>query len=274
MSGTVERRRYVSARGIKRLRDNLSERDMAIVGQVDGLRLMSGRQIQTIHFPAGAHISELSATRARQRVLMRLIRDDLLSPLARRVGGVRAGSAGLVVAPGPLAGRVLRTERPRRRAYEPTSRFFDHTLAISQVVVDLSLAAREGRIESVSYESEPDCWRQFAGPFGRRALRPDLHLALGARGYDLRWFCEIDQATESLPTILKKCRLYAEYYQSGTEQAKSSSGGVSPRVCWITPDEDRAERLAQAITRQRDLPERLFVVTTSARAVRALSSID
>jgi hypothetical protein len=247
---------------------------MAIIGQVDSLRLMSGRQIQAIHFPAGAHQTELSATRARQRVLMRLIQADLLTPLARRVGGVRAGSAGLVVAPGPLSGRVLRSDRPRRRAYEPSPRFFDHTLAISQLVVDLSVAARDGRIESVSYESEPNCWREFSTIGGRRILKPDIHLALGVEGYSVLWYCEIDEATESLPTILRKCRLYAEYYQSGVEQAKSSSGGVFPRVCWITPDDARAERLSQTISRQRDLPERLFVVTTSARAVKALSSIE
>jgi hypothetical protein len=271
MRGSASQRRYVSAKGVKRLRDQLSERDIAIIRQVDELRLMSGRQIQALHFPAGVHVSELSATRARQRVLMRLIRDDLLSPLARRVGGVRAGSAGIVVGPGPLAQRVLRSGRPRHRAYEPTARFFDHTLAISQVVVELTVAARVGRIESVEYESEPKCWREFSTIEGRRALKPDLHLALGVGGYDLRWFCEIDQATESLPTILRKCRLYADYYQTGTEQAKH---GVFPRVCWIVPDEARADRIKEAIDRDRQLPDRLFVVTKAAQAVARLSFID
>jgi hypothetical protein len=271
MRGTEPKRRYVSARGVKRLRDNLSERDMAIIGQVDELRLMSGRQVQAIHFPAGAHVSELSATRARQRVLMRLIRDDLLSPLARRVGGVRAGSAGIVVAPGPLAGRVLRSGRPRHRTYEPTSRFFDHTLAISQLVVDLAVAARTGQIESVEYESEPKCWRQFNAISGRRDLKPDLLLALGVEGYDLRWFCEIDRSSESLPTVLKKCRLYAEYYQAGIEQATQ---GVFPRVCWLVPDKARAERIKTAITRDQQLPDRLFVVATAAQAVSVLGRIN
>lgn len=271
MRGSASKRRYVSAKGVKRLRDQLSERDMAIIHQVDELRLMSGRQIQALHFPAGVHISELSATRARQRVLMRLIRDEVLTPLARRVGGVRAGSAGIVVGPGLLAQRVLRAPGPRRRPYEPTSRFFDHTLAVSQLVVDLTVAARDGRIESVEYESEPSCWREFASISGRRVLKPDLRLALGVDGYDLRWFCEIDQATESLPTVLKKCRLYAEYYQTGVEQAKH---GVFPRVCWMVPDEVRADRIKEAIDRDRQLPDRLFVVTTAAQAVARLSFID
>jgi hypothetical protein len=268
MRGAEPKRGYTSARGVKRLRDQLSERDMAIIAQVSDRRLMSGRQIQAIHFPASVHVSELSATRTRQRVLMRLIRDGALSPLARRVGGIRAGSAGLVVGPGPLSGRVLGSQR-RRRVYEPTSRFFDHTLAISQLVVDVSLAARAGKIESVEYESEPNCWRTFAGLAGKRLLRPDLFLALGVDGYELLWFCEIDRGTESLPTVLAKCRLYAEYYQAGIEQAKHQ---VFPRVCWIAPDETRAQRLGSAIAKG-SFPERLFAVTTSERAVLTLASI-
>ena len=70
----------------------------------------------------------------------------------------------------------------------------------------------------------------------------------------------------------RKCRLYADYYQSGTEQAVR--GGVFPRVCWMVPDEVRAERLWAVIARDRSLPERLFVVTTSERAVPILASLN
>ena len=41
--------------------------------------------------------------------------------------------------------------------------------------------------------------------------------------------------------IVRKCRLYADYYQSGTEQAKR--GESFPASCWAVPDELRAERL-------------------------------
>ena len=77
------------------------------------------------------------------------------------------------------------------------------------------------------------------------------HLALGVEGYDLRWCCEIDQATESLPTILRECRLYAEYCQAGIEQATQ---GCVPRLCWPVADEARAERIKAAITRDQQLP--------------------
>ena len=270
MTVPTHKRRYVSTRGVARLRDSLSKRDLAIVRQVADLRMMSARQIQALHFPPSQHDNELAATRARQRVVTRLCRDRLLTPLQRRVGGVRAGSAGLVLALGPIGQRVLADDGSRRRAYEPTLRFFDHTLATAQLAVDLTLAARTGMMELLSFQAEPESWREFAGVGGgRRVVRPDAFVSLGVGEYVLDWFCEIDRATESLPVVVRKCRLYADYYQSGVEQAAHD---VFPRVCWVVPDEARAERLRAAIVRDRHLPKRLFVVTTGTAAVTALSS--
>lgn len=267
MSGPPTRS-YISARGVARLRNRLSVRDMAIIAQVAELRLMSARQIQAIYFPGSEHDNEQAATRARQRVLERLCRDRLLIRLERRIGGIRAGSAGLVLALGPVGQRVLAQGGPRRRSYEPTLRFVDHTLAIAQLVVDVTLVARQGRLDVLDCQAEPQCWREFSGPSGRRLLRPDAFLALGVGEYELRWFIEVDRASESLPVVVRKCRLYADYYQSGKEQA--SSGGVFPRICWIVPDETRAARLRSAIARDRQLPIGLFVVTTSEQAVTTL----
>jgi Replication-relaxation len=263
---------YLSAVGVVQLRQRLSGRDMALIRQVAELRLMSARQVQALHFPAEGHVGEAAATRARQRVVARLVRERLLSSLTRRVGGVRAGSMGLVLALGPVGQRVLALEGPRRRAYEPTYRFVDHTLAIAQLVVDVTLAGRRGLLDVLALEAEPACWRDFSGLGGRRTLRPDAFLSLGVGEYELRWFIEVDRATESLPTVIRKCQLYAEYYQSGIEQAKPDSGGVFPRVCWVVPDEVRAEQLVAAVGRERSLPGGLFVVVTTERAVGTLTA--
>jgi hypothetical protein len=265
-------RPYVSARGVAQLRERLSARDLEIIRQVAELRLMSARQIQAIHFPASQHENELAATRARQRALARLVSERLLICLERRIGGVRAGSAGLVLALGEVGQRVLGLEGPRRRLHEPGPRFVDHTLAVAQLVVDVTVAARRGVLDLLDCQAEPVSWREFPGLGGRRLLRPDMFLKLGVGEYELRWFIEVDRASESLPVIRRKCRLYADYYQSGTEQA--GHGGVFPRVCWATPDEGRAERLRQVIIRDRRLPERLFVVATSAQAVNVLQGVN
>ena len=150
-------------------------------------------------------------------------------------------------------------------------RFFDHTLAIAQLAVDLTLAARHGLVELLAWQAEPQSWREFADMRARRWLRPDAFVVLGSGEFELRWFIEVDRASESLPVIVRKCRLYADYYQSGVEQARHR---VFPRVCWVVPDEPRADRLREAIARERRLPEGLFVVTTSEQAVTVLGRAE
>jgi hypothetical protein len=269
VSGGALARPYVSGRGLAQLREQLSERDLAIIEQVAELRLMSARQIKAVHFPASEHVNELAAARACHRVLKRLARERLLTRLERRIGGVRAGSASFIYAPGPVGQRLVSLDGARRRCYEPTSRFVDHTLATAQLVVDVTLSARRGRLDVLDHQAEPRCWRAFFGPGGRCVLRPDAFVALGVGSYEYRWFIEVDRGSESIPVIVRKCRLYASYYQTGQEQAKA--GGSFPRVAWIVPDEQRAQRLRWAIAHDRQLPARLFMVTTTERAVAVLS---
>jgi hypothetical protein len=267
-SGTRPASRHVGARGLLRLREQLSERDLAIIGQVAELRLMSARQIEAIHFPHTEHDTAQAAARARQRVLERLTRLGLLGRLARRIGGVRAGSASFVYALGSNGQRVLIPGGQRRRFHEPTERFLDHTLAITQLVVELIIASRSGPLDLLTCQPEPRCWREFSGLGGRLVLRPDVFLALGVGEFEHRWFIEIDRGNESLPVVLRKCRQYHAYYQAGDEQA---AYGVFPRVCWIVPDERRAEGVRRAISRDRSLPKRLFSVATTAQALAVLT---
>lgn len=268
MRGERSPRPYLSAEGVAKLNERLSERDLRILHQVAELRLMSARQIQLAHFSVSDHGNQAAASRATQRVLKRLTRERLLVRLGRRIGGVRAGSAGFVLALGPIGQRLLFADGRRQRGYEPGLRFLDHALAISQLVVDLQLLARAGILDLLDLQAEPRAWRDFgSGLSGGRLVRPDLYVALGSRQYELRWFIELDRATESLPVIRRKCRLYANYYQSGVEQAK---GGVFPRVCWIVPTDARASSLADLIERDSKLPAGLFVIATTENATAVL----
>jgi hypothetical protein len=88
--------RRLGEQGLASLRRELSARDLAIIGYVGQLRLMSAGQIEALSFPGEAHASGLSARRIARRVLERLTRDRLLVRLERRIGGVSAGSAGYI----------------------------------------------------------------------------------------------------------------------------------------------------------------------------------
>jgi len=70
--------------------DRLGERDRAILGSVNQLRLLSSLQLEHLHF---ADLAEPGRGRIRRRVLARLVEWRVLCVLERRIGGVRAGSS-------------------------------------------------------------------------------------------------------------------------------------------------------------------------------------
>jgi hypothetical protein len=259
--------RRTGSKGLRLLDNDLSDRDLAIIGQVAELRLMSTRQIEAVHFSIENHRSALSASRTCRRVLAGLTEDRLFVRLDRRVGGIRAGSSGFIYGLGPVGHRVMALDTPRPRFREPTPTFVDHTLAVTQVVVDLTIAARNGKLEILGMQSEPRCWRNWSGLGGRMFLRPDLYVSVGVGELEYRWFVEVDCGSEHLPALMRKCHLYSAYYQSGKEQAQ---GDVFPRVCWLMPDAQRVRRLSQSIAENRQLDERLFVVCTKELAISEL----
>jgi len=265
--------RRLGGRGLDLLRDELSGRDHAIVRQVAELRLMSARQIEAIHFTLADHASLTTAARSCRRVLERLVRDRLLIRLDRRVGGIRAGSASFIYTLGPVGQRLIQTidgehDEPRRRFREPSSPYVAHTLAISQLVVDLTEENRDGQHELLGLQAEPTCWRVFmSGLAVQTIVKPDLFVALGVGEFEQRWFVEIDLGTEHLPTLLRKCQTYERYYRSGIEQDQH---GVFPRVLWAMHDDVRAKRLRLAIEQSSSLTDELFEVTSIENAVEVM----
>lgn len=261
----------VSRVGLECLRDDLSGRDLAIIGQVADLRLMTGRQIESIHFDAADHETAAAAARAARRTLERLARHNLLVRLERRIGGIRAGSGSWIYALGPVGHRILNRDEPRPRYREPSVTFVEHTLAATQLVVDLTVEAKRGRLELLVMQAEPRCWRTFTSVNGLTVLRPDLFVSIGAGDFEHRWFAEVDRGTEHMPALIRKCRTYQQYYETGTEQRDH---GVSPRVCWIMPDIRRGNRLRDAIHKDNKLTDALFVITTMNDAMATLTGND
>ena len=239
--------------GLDDLRADLSGRDVAIVGQVADLRLMTGRQIEAVHFTPDDHETAAAAARACRRSLERLTRHRLLIRLERRIGGVRAGSGSFIYALGPVGHRVLRREQPRPRYREPSALFVDHTLAVGQLVIDLSVAARDTHLELLGCQAEPRCWRPFTSTSGLTVLRPDLFVSVGVGDFEHRWFCEIDRGTEHLPALIRKCRQYESYYATGTEQA---AYGVFPACAGSSPTVGGPNGFARPSTRTATSPTR------------------
>jgi hypothetical protein len=155
------------------------------------------------------------------------------------------------------------------RIREPGEGFIRHYLAIADTHLALLAAHRAQRLELLTVEVEPASWRTYTGLSGNQAvLKPDLYAVTASGEFEDHWFCEIDRATESIPTLIKQCRQYQAYRHTGVEQADD---GVFPLVLWVVPDEPRADKLRQALALARDLDSSLFRVTTPDQLISVVT---
>lgn len=243
----------------------LSDRERAVLRDVDGLRFVTGGQLARLHFAEGTPIGR---QRRAQAVLRRLTEDGYLHRLPRRIGGPGSGSARFVYQLGYRGQRVARPDRVARTPEEIGALFVEHSMAVSEVVVGLAEAERSGLCRELQIETEPDCWRRFLGPHGGPLiLKPDLGVWLASGSSSLVWFVEVDRATEGLRRIRSKASHYLDYWRSGTEQQRL---GAFPRVLWSVPDDRRATAIARTLRELPEPPGAMFAVATAEETTRAL----
>lgn len=252
---------------VEAARAAISQRDLALLHELARVRVLSGRQLERLLF---ADIALSARSRVRRRVLGRLVDWRLVTTLERRVGGVRAGSAGLVYSLDSGGARLLATapgsgrDRSRlRRPATPGSRFLRHALAVSEFYVRLREAERSATNagwQLVTFEAEPTCW--WPDGLGGQ-LKPDAYVLLRSRRFEHAWWAEIDLGTESLPTVGHKLSRYRDFHHRGGVGAD----GVMPRVLLSLSDGDRAGSLTgQSVVP----PDGLVEVATSDLAVGRL----
>jgi hypothetical protein len=249
----------ISRSEIQFLASRLSDRDWAIMRFVLQHRYATTGQLRRRFF--SSHASQSAATRACVRVLDRLLTHRILTRLERRIGGVRHGSASFVWCLDVVGDRLTRAEgSPRRRVHEPSLPFLTHTLAVTDIHVQLHEAATLGVFQLNAVQVETEAWRTYVAPNGVQSiLKPDLMVTVGSDAYDDHWYLEIDLGTESIPVLLRKCRAYEDYRRTGRAQDEH---GVFPRVLWVLPTPARVARLEAAITAEPGLPNRLFTGIT------------
>ncbi|MBK6017003.1 replication-relaxation family protein [Streptomyces sp. MBT53] len=264
---------------IASLLEALSERDLSILESLRTHRALTTILIRRLHFPiasepheAGSgksHATEMAAAVATIRVLTRLESHRLITRLQRRIGGVRAGSSGIVWQLGAGGERLLRARHgdPARRRYsEPSPNFIAHTLAAADLAIRLYELARRGVIELLRIEAEPECWRTFLSTHGARQwLKPDLFAITAQGDYEHHLFIEADNATEHAPAIVRKALQYRRYASTGIHQQEH---GVFPYVVWVVPDDKRKNAIGAALTNEPQLHDLtnggLFHVVTAA----------
>jgi Replication-relaxation len=254
----------------ERTAEGLSERDRAVMESVGRCRVLTGGQLERLHF------SDLQAAhrdRTRRRVLARLTDQFVLTTLERRIGGARAGSTGLVFALGPTGQRlraltdIASSQTGRnRQPHTPTVRFLQHSLAVSELYVQLVERARAGSLTLRSFRAEPACW--WLDDNGGW-IKPDAHAVVGNGDIEDGWAIEVDMATESLPTLRRKLRDYLSWVERGVP---GPDDGIFPRVLLAVSSTPRRTALRALVA---DLPvpaDALFVVELLDSAVQRIVS--
>lgn len=236
--------RRITTAHLVTLIDQLSDRDQAILADLERTCVLTGAQLQRLHFD---HISQDSRARDRRRVLDRLTQRGLVSTLDRRIGGIRAGSAGHVYTLTPAGRRYQAIQQGQplpsrsRRFHTPSAPFLAHALAISGIYVSLIEASRHHEFQVSTFTTEPTCWHPTTAG---RDLKPDAYTVLATSTYRDCWWLEIDRATESLPKITRKCRPYLDYLTHGG----TGPDGVPPRILFTAPDTTRSDAMRKVIT--------------------------
>lgn len=264
-------RRYVNSAQLDKLLSELSERDWRIIEDVWHCRVLSGGQITRLHF---FNISDLTRERTRRLVLARLVASGVLTPLDRRIGGIRGGSAGSAFVLDVAGQRLTRlrwpdvaaAEQRARRPWTPGQLFMSHALAVSEAYVSLVELSRSADFSVKAFTAEPMAW----WPNGNGGyLKPDAYIKLATAQFSFHWWLEIDRATESLPTLRRKLVAYLEFVNRG----QLGPNGIIPRVMVSVPDERRRLAVRSIVE---DLPEpasALFTVTTFDDAAQQLRGL-
>lgn len=121
----------------------------------------------------------------------------------------------------------------------------EHTLAITEIFVELKELERLGKIKLEEFHYEPKSWRYYSDIGGSSLiLKPDAFAKIAVGEYEDFYFFELDRSSESLTRIVNTCKKYIHYYNTGIEQRVND---IFPFVLWIVPDERRKENISNAI---------------------------
>lgn len=257
-----DRTKRVARQQLIRLEERLTAREHSVLDTICRYRFMTSDQVGRLFFQSCT--TKTSRSRNQNLLLQKLNEYGLIKPLERRVGGVGGGSGMQIWHLTEAGHKLLTLNEPdtmkRKRFLEPSPQFLEHTLAITECMVQLTLICRYSHdLELMAVDTEPTSWRRFSDNGAPTYLKPDMFAITNYDNYEDRWFIEMDLSSESPRTVVEKCDQYLRYYYSGIEQKET---GMFPFVVWIVKDETRKERLKEYIRDGIKAQPKMFLVIT------------
>jgi hypothetical protein len=271
MTGGREARRYVHAAYVESLVSRLSARDFEILESLHHCRVLSGNQLERLHFYT---LSSHTRARTRRLVLARLTSWGVIAPLERRIGGINGGSSGLIFSLDTAGQRLLQARfadtnnaaRRNRRPWTPGQMFVQHSLSVAELYVSLMELSRSCSFALVHFQAEPaSWWPDGAGGW----LKPDAYLLLETATTRMHFWAEIDRSTESLNTLRRKFMTYLDFLRRG----QLGPHEVMPLVVVSVLDVRRRAAVSQVIANLPAPAEQLFVVATAVEAASTLAKL-
>jgi hypothetical protein len=247
------------------LRGQLSERDWAVMAMLATIKLANGTQLRRATMTDDSPAAE----RAARRQLARLAEWRVVERLERRQGGLGRGSDAWTYALGPTAQRLSGNGERARRPSLPSQPMWQHALLGAEIYTRLVEATRGVDREVALWQGEPDCWRDYPGPYGEQVrLKPDAFVIVGGPDYEDMAFVEFDTGSQSRTVMRAKIEAYRRYRASGQEQG--AHDGVFPLVVIVTTSPERQTMLLNLLTLVPTEDWRLFAVGQLEDAPRLL----
>lgn len=223
----------------------LTARDKAIIRAVHEYRVLRQDQVQALFFGSRS---------AAQRRLALLYHHGFLERqfLLVQTGFMSSPSVYLLDRRGE---ELLRAEVGLDDVHWKSSHnqvgsdFLEHALAINDVRVAVTLAARQGDYDLLEWRSETDLKQDYdrvtlpAARGGSRsvAVVPDSYFALDTPHGKTHFFLELDRGTMTTKRFRTKIDAYLAYYRSGGYEQRY--GARSLRMLTVTLGERRLESL-------------------------------
>jgi Replication-relaxation len=149
----------VTAARLRQLADELPDRYAAPLLHLSRARVLTGAQLDRLL--TEPDLSPDTADRVRRRIMTRLGELGLVATMARRVGGVRAESAGHVHVLTPAGYKLaavltgMRTPRRVRHSRAPGPKFVNHAIDIAEIYDQLTESSPAGTFRVAEFVTEP-----------------------------------------------------------------------------------------------------------------------
>jgi hypothetical protein len=255
-------------------RMQLTERDIMIIRLVWDCRYLTRLQIQRFLFPSQEKGKEHSRKNIVTKRLMLLYHNGYLDRLHPPVASSR-GSSAIVYCLDRKGARLLAAELAvdmpavgwQKRQRDRGLLFLQHTLAVNDFQIAVTLAARQDGYEilrwlderSLRKDEAKEELKEIALEVGKQgSILPDAYFTLKVDGKKAGFFVEVDRGTTPGRRIRCKVRMYRAYYASGLYE--QHFGSKSLRVLTVTTSDGRLANLKRWSEAERG--DRLFWFTT------------